>query len=52
MKIWDAIGTGYAEIDALVQLTGLGLPAVLAAVTSLEIMGLIDCSPSGEVRRR
>jgi DNA processing protein len=52
MKIWDAIGPGYAEIDALVQLTGLGLPAVLAGVTSLEIMGLIDCPASGEVRRR
>ena len=52
MKIWDAIGPGYAEIAALVQLTGLGLPTVLAGVTSLEIMGIIDCSPAGEVRRR
>ena len=51
-KIWEAIGPGYAEIDALVQLTGLRLPAVLAGVTSLEIMGLIDFSPAGEVRRR
>lgn len=51
-RVWDALADGYTEIDALPTLTRLPLPACLAAVTSLEILGLIDCAPSGELRRR
>jgi DNA processing protein len=51
-RIWDALVDGYTEIDALPSLTQLPLPTCLAAVTSLEMLGLVDCAPSGELRRR
>jgi DNA processing protein len=51
-RIWDALADGYTEIDALPTLTQLPLPTCLAAVTSLEMLGLVDCAPSGELRRR
>jgi DNA processing protein len=51
-SIWDALGTGFMEIDALATKTNLALPECLAAITSLELMGLIDCSAAGEIRRR
>jgi hypothetical protein len=33
-------------------LTHLSMAECLAAVTSLEILGLIECSLAGEIRRR
>jgi len=51
-RIWEALDAGFVEIDSLAAKTGLSTPECLAAVTSLEIMGLIDCSPTGEIRRR
>lgn len=51
-RIWDALADGYAEIDSLPKLTQLPLPTCLAAITSLEMLGLVDCAPSGELRRR
>jgi DNA processing protein len=51
-KIWDALGDGYVELDALAVTSKLTTPECLAGVTSLELMGLIDCSPAGEIRRR
>jgi len=51
-RIWEALHAGFVEIDSLAAKTGLSTPECLAAVTSLEIMGLIDCSPAGEIRRR
>jgi len=51
-KIWEAIDGGFIVTDALPGATGLGLAECLAAITSLEIMGLIECSLAGEIRRR
>ena len=51
-RVWNALGKGFVEIDALATKSGLRTPDCLAAITSLEIMGLIDCSPGGEIRRR
>jgi DNA processing protein len=51
-RIWDALDKGFLEIDTLASKSGLSTPECLAAITSLEIMGLIDCSPAGEIRRR
>jgi len=51
-RIWDSLEDGFIEIDALSVKAGLGTPECLAAITSLEIMGLIDCSAGGEIRRR
>jgi DNA processing protein len=51
-KVWDAITAGFAEMDSLPATTGLSMAECLAAVTSLEILGLVDCSLAGEIRRR
>ncbi len=51
-RLWDALEEGWSDVDALAAKAGLGTPECLAAITSLEIMGLIDCSPGGEIRRR
>src|SRR6185436_11013506 len=51
-KIWDAIEGGFTNTDSLPSATGLTLAECLAAITSLEIMGLVECSLAGEIRRR
>jgi DNA processing protein len=51
-KVWDAIAGGFTDSDALPALTNLTIAECLAAITSLEIMGLIECSLAGEIRRR
>jgi DNA processing protein len=51
-KVWDAIAGGFVDTDALPAATHLTIAACLAAITSLEIMGLVECSLAGEIRRR
>ncbi len=51
-KVWEALGGGLTEIDILPVTTNLSMAECLAAVTSLEILGLIECSLAGEIRRR
>jgi DNA processing protein len=51
-QVWDATQGGLVLIDDLPRTTGLLLSECLAAVTSLEILGLIECSLAGEIRRR
>jgi DNA processing protein len=51
-RVWNAIDKGFMEIDALVNKSALTTSDCLAAITSLEIMGLIECSAAGEIRRR
>ena len=51
-KVWDAIAGGFVQTDSLPSLTGLMLAECLAAITSLEILGLVECSLAGEIRRR
>jgi len=51
-RIWDALEDGFMEIDSLASKSGLSTPECLAAITSLEIIGLIECSAAGEIRRR
>src|SRR5947207_5677257 len=51
-KVWDAIQDGFVLTDSLPARTGLSLAGCLAAITSLEIMGLVECSLAGEIRRR
>ena len=51
-KIWDAIEGGFTNTDSLPSAIGLTLAECLAAITSLEIMGLVECSLAGEIRRR
>lgn len=51
-KVWDALADGFVQTDSLPSTTGLALAECLAAITSLEIMGLVECSLAGEIRRR
>jgi DNA processing protein len=51
-RIWDSLADGLVGVDSLASKSGLTTPECLAAITSLEIMGLIDCSAGGEIRRR
>jgi DNA processing protein len=51
-KVWGATEGGFADMDSLPATTGLSMAECLAAVTSLEILGLVECSLAGEVRRR
>jgi DNA processing protein len=51
-RIWESVGFNFIDCDSLGLKTGLAAPECLAAVTSLELMGLVECSLAGEVRRR
>lgn len=51
-RVWDAIAAGFTDIDSLPGTTGQSIAECLAAVTSLEILGLVECSLAGEIRRR
>jgi DNA processing protein len=50
--VWEALVGGYVEVDTLSAKCGLSTPECFAAITSLEIMGLVECSVGGEIRRR
>jgi predicted Rossmann fold nucleotide-binding protein DprA/Smf involved in DNA uptake len=50
--VWEALDGGYFEVDTLSVKCGLSTPECFAAITSLEIMGLVECSVGGEIRRR
>ena len=51
-KVWDALASGLTEMDSLPATTGLTMAECLAAVTSLEILALVECNLAGELRRR
>ncbi|HJP85270.1 MAG TPA: DNA-processing protein DprA [Gemmatimonadaceae bacterium] len=51
-KVWDSLADGMKLSDDLPALTELSLAECLAAITSLEIMGLVECTLAGEIRRR
>ena len=51
-KVWNALAGGLTEIDSLPATTGLTMAECLAAITSLEILDLVECSLAGELRRR
>ncbi len=51
-RVWKAIGFNFTDSDAIGLKTGLAAPECLVAITSLELMGIAECSLAGEVRRR
>jgi DNA processing protein len=51
LKLWQVLGDGVADADSLSARTGLPLAACLTGITSLEILGLVDCNLAGEIRR-
>lgn len=50
-RLWDALAHGPADIDTLCTRAALPAHEGLAAVSALEIRGMIECALSGEVRR-
>ena len=50
--VWQSVGFNFLDCDTIALKTGLTPAACLAAVTSLELMGLVECSLAGEIRRR
>ena len=51
-RVWETVGFNFTDTDTIALKTGLAPPECLAAITSLELMGLVECSLAGEVRRR
>ena len=50
--VWRALGRGAADLDTLCHRAALPVQRCLAAVTTLEIRGVIECELTGEVHRR
>ena len=50
-RMWDALGQGAADLDTLCTRSGLPAHEGMAAVSTLEMRGLIECALSGEIRR-
>jgi len=52
LGVWRALGQGPLNLDALAARTSLPARDCLAAVTALELRGAVECTLTGEVRRR
>jgi DNA processing protein len=50
--VWAALGDGPLDADALCARSRLPASRCLAAVTELELQGLVECSLTGLIRRR
>ena len=50
--VWTALGDGALDVDTLAARSGLPARDCLAAVTTLELSGAIECALTGEIRRR
>ena len=49
--VWDALADGGADLDTLCTRARLPAHEGLAAVSALEMRGLVECALSGEIRR-
>jgi DNA processing protein len=52
LALWNALAHGPADVDTLAARSRLPARRCLAAVSSLEIEGLVECALTGEIRRR
>lgn len=52
LAVWMALGDGALDVDELTARSGLPARECLAAVTTLELNGAIECALTGEIRRR
>ncbi|MFL5607691.1 MAG: DNA-processing protein DprA [Gemmatimonadaceae bacterium] len=50
-RMWDALARGAADLDTLCTRASLPAHDGLAAVTALELRGMVECALSGEIRR-
>jgi DNA processing protein len=51
-KVWSALGGQSLSVDSIAARTDLSTRECLAAVTSLELSGMIESLITGEIRRR
>lgn len=51
-RVWSALAHGAVDIDTLAARAALPAAECLAAVTTLELGGWIECALTGEIRRR
>jgi len=51
-RVWAALADGALDIDTLCHRSGLPAAQCLAAVTTLELAGSLECALTGEIRRR
>jgi DNA processing protein len=49
--LWDALAAGQADLDTLSTRAGLPAHETMAAVSTLEMRGLVECALTGEIRR-
>jgi len=50
--VWNALRDGDLDVDALCARSNLPARECLAAITSLELQGMVECLLTGEIRRR
>lgn len=50
-RLWDALAKGAADLDTLCTRAALPAHEGMAAVTALEVRGLVECALTGEIRR-
>ena len=50
--VWETLGRGTLDLDALSAMSQLPVSRCLAAVTRLELAGVVECGLTGEVARR
>jgi DNA processing protein len=51
-RVWECVGFNFTDSDSIAIKSGLAPAQCLVAITSLELMGLVECSLAGEIRRR
>jgi DNA processing protein len=52
LTVWDALEHAITPVDALAERIDLPTNRMLAAITGLEVRGLVETLPTGELRRR
>jgi DNA processing protein len=50
--VWEALAAGPADLDLLAARATIPARECLAAVTMLEMRGVVECTVTGEIRRR
>lgn len=52
LRVWNALGDGGLDVDSLSARSNLPARETLTAITSLELLGRVECLLTGEIRRR
>lgn len=52
LRIWKALADGGLDVDSLSARSSLPARETLTAITSLELLGRVECLITGEIRRR